>query len=231
VRSTVTAAPLPAWLRNTARSSTQHSPPCAATQPVRSLPALARRRRGRMRPACCSLVAALAAGTLLASPPPAAALHPYGHAFSRPGDFTAEQITAIASRFEVFTVEKSTAADVYGRNGSIAATIGTAKRIKAENNSVKVLMYWNAALHYNTYECESEVQPSWTFKAKGHAQPYYNYSVFAFRRWWVQCAVDAFWGNQPWSEDGWIDGFFLDATPKVASGQNGGPGPVRKSSL
>lgn len=179
-----------------------------------------------MRPACCSLVAALAAGTLLAPPPPAAALHPYGHAFSRPGDFTAEQITAIASRFEVFTVEKSTAADVYGRNGSIAATIGTAKRIKAENTSVKVLMYWNAALHYNTYECESEVQPSWTFKAKGHAQPYYNYSVFAFRRWWVQCAVDAFWGNQPWSEDGWIDGFFLDATPKVASGQNGGPGPA-----
>ena len=33
--------------------------------------------------------------------------------------------------------------------------------------------------------------------------------------------MDAFWGSQ-----GYIDGFFLDATPKVADGQNGGPGPA-----
>jgi hypothetical protein len=165
----------------------------------------------------CATLLALAA----VLPPPAAALRAYGHAYSRPDDFSDDQIAAIASRFEVFTVEKSTDTNKYGPHSSIAATVGTAKRIKALNNSVQVLMYWNAALHYGTYECESEVQPSWVFHKAGHAQPYYNYSVFAFREWWTQCAVDAFWGS-----GGYINGVFLDATPKVASGQTGGPGPA-----
>ena len=123
-----------------------------------------------MRRRCCAVAAAVAAAVLIA--PPAEALHAYGHAYSRPDDFTDAQITAIASRFEVFTVEKATAGKVYGPHGGIAATVGTAKRIKAVNNSVKVLMYWNAALHYNMYECESEVQPSWVLKSGAHAQPY-----------------------------------------------------------
>ena len=40
--------------------------------------------------------------------------------------------------WQVFTVEKSTAEDKYGPNSSIAATVGTARRIKALNNSVQV---------------------------------------------------------------------------------------------
>jgi hypothetical protein len=29
-------------------------------------------------------------------------------------------------------------------------------------------MYWNAALHFGTYECESEVQPGWVIRKPGH---------------------------------------------------------------
>ena len=43
------------------------------------------------------------------------------------------QIAAVASRFEIFTVEKSTAENTYGPNSSIAATIGTAKRFGAHS--------------------------------------------------------------------------------------------------
>lgn len=61
----------------------------------------------------------------------------------------------------------------------IKATVGTARKLKvvqthiyihisshafmvqAINSSIRVLMYWNSALHYNMYECESQVQPSW----------------------------------------------------------------------
>lgn len=70
-------------------------------------------------------------------------------------------------------------------------------------------MYWNSAIHFDFYECESEVQPSW-LHAMAKKPPYYNYSVPAFREWWVRCAVDAVTGNA-----GAIDGLFLDATPKI----------------
>eukprot|EP00040_Diaphanoeca_grandis_P000769 m.16419 g.16419 ORF g.16419 m.16419 type:complete len:376 (+) comp11033_c0_seq1:83-1210(+) len=151
------------------------------------------------------------------------ALRAYGHAYGvRPHDFTSAQYAAIASRFEVFTVEKDHATDVYGnstaphtsphRTNSIAASVGTARKIKALNASVKVLMYWNSALHYNFYECESEVQPSWIMPGPNPAKsvPFYNYSVPAFRAWWVRCAVDAVQNS-----NGALDGLFLDATPKV----------------
>jgi hypothetical protein len=36
------------------------------------------------------------------------ALNAYGHAFSRPNDFTDTQITALATSFKIFTVEKDT---------------------------------------------------------------------------------------------------------------------------
>ena len=48
-------------------------------------------------------------GLFLIVPDAAHALHAYGHAYSRPDDFTDTEIASIASRFEVFTVEKSTA--------------------------------------------------------------------------------------------------------------------------
>jgi hypothetical protein len=65
----------------------------------------------------------LAAAVLISAVPgTTGALHAYGHAFSRPDDFTHSQIAAVASRFEIFTVEKGTAENHYGRRSSIAAT-------------------------------------------------------------------------------------------------------------
>ena len=63
----------------------------------------------------------LAAALLISAVPgTTGALHAYGHAFSRPDDFTHSQIAAVASRFEIFTVEKGTAENHYGRRSSIA---------------------------------------------------------------------------------------------------------------
>lgn len=116
-------------------------------------------------------------------------------------------------------VEKAHAAAVYGnasapppfRTNSYAATVGTARKIKALNSSVKVLMYWNSALHYNFYECEAQVQPTWLRAAQSHKPPEYNYSVAAMRDWWVECAVNSIRGSE-----GMLDGVFIDAVPKVA---------------
>lgn len=148
-------------------------------------------------------------------------LHAYGHAFSRPNDFTPAQYADIAKMFPVFTVEKAMAQAVYGnhsapapfKTNSIAATIGTAKQIKKLNPEVKVLMYWNTALFFNFYECEAEVdQDTWLEHSDTPppVAPFYNYSVPAFRAWWVKCAIDAVNNS-----DGLLDGLFLDATPKL----------------
>ena len=98
-----------------------------------------------------------------------ASLRAYGHAYQAPGDFTPSQYATIASRYPIFTIEKRHAWGVYGnasappgspaRHNSIAATVGTARKIKALNSSTRVLMYWNSALNFNLYECEAEVQP------------------------------------------------------------------------
>lgn len=150
----------------------------------------------------------------------------YGHAFKEPYDYTDEEIQQIASRFAVFTVEKRHAYRTYGDSNeptssprhynSIHATVETARRIKAVNPNVKVLMYWNAAIHYNMYECEDQVQPSWLMPADFHPLPYgnglYDYQNPDFRQWWVNCAVGAMTDIQ---HEGLLDGVFLDATPKV----------------
>jgi len=151
---------------------------------------------------------------------PSLALNAYGHAYSRPNDFTATQYDQIAKRFSIFTVEKDHAAAVYGnktaprpfRSNSIAASVGTARKIKALNPSMKVLMYWNTALFFNLYECEAEVdQEKWLNPPMKKGGPrLYNYKIPEFRAWWVKCAVDAIKGS-----NGLLDGLFLDATPKL----------------
>ncbi len=80
----------------------------------------------------------------------------YGHAYNVPGDFTPAEYKEIASLFSVFTVEKRHAYAVYGnasaqppfQTNSIAASIGTGRNIKKLNPAIKVLMYWNSALHW-----------------------------------------------------------------------------------
>lgn len=88
-----------------------------------------------------------------------ASMSHYGHAYQAPADFTADEYDTIAHTFPVFTVEKRHAFAVYGnasapassphRFNSIAAAVGTARHLKSLNSSIRVLMYWNSAIHYN----------------------------------------------------------------------------------
>jgi hypothetical protein len=163
-------------------------------------------------------LAALVAALL----PSSGAVLPYGHAFSDPGDFTAAEYAFIASTFPLFTVEKRHAMAVYGdasapasspaRYNSIAASVGTARKIKALNPAARVLMYWNSALHYNFYECEADVRAAWLLApSHGMSVPSYNYGVEDFRTWWVACAVGALRNSS-----GALDGLFVDAAPKLS---------------
>jgi hypothetical protein len=152
---------------------------------------------------------------------PCVSVLPYGHAFQTPGDFSEPEYAFIAATYPIFTVEKRHASGVYGnpsapagsprRFNSIAASVGTALKIKALNPAARVFMYWNAMLHYNMYECEEEVQPSWLLKRGAQPQLVYNYSAAGFRAWWVSCAVDALRNSS-----GALDGLFIDAAPKLA---------------
>lgn len=137
-------------------------------------------------------------------------------------DFTPQQKAEIAANFPVFTVEKRHAYGVYGNSSargtpfyynSIKSSTETAKSLKALNPDMKVLMYWNSGLHYNMYECESEVQASWLLPRESSQPARYNYSVEAFRSWWVDCAVSAVVNS-----DGALDGLFLDAVSLVDVG-------------
>jgi hypothetical protein len=122
---------------------------------------------------------------------PCVSVLPYGHAFQTPGDFSEPEYAFIAATYPIFTVEKRHASGVYGnpsapagsprRFNSIAASVGTALKIKALNPAARVLMYWNAVLHYNMYECEEEVQPSWLLRRGAQPQLVYNYSAAGFR--------------------------------------------------
>jgi hypothetical protein len=66
-------------------------------------------------------------------------------------------------------------------------------------------------LHYNMYECEEEVQPSWLLRRGSQPQLVYNYAVANFRAWWVSCPVEALRNSR-----GALDGLFVDAAPKIA---------------
>ena len=117
---------------------------------------------------------------------PCVSILPYGHAFNTPGDFSEAEYAFIAATYPVFTVEKRHASGVYGnpsapagsprKFNSIAASVGTARKIKALNPAARVLLYWNAMLHYNMYECEEDVQPSWLKTRGSQPQPVYVYS-------------------------------------------------------
>jgi len=144
----------------------------------------------------------------------------YGHAYNVPGDFTSEEYATIASTFPIFTVEKRHAYEIYGNSSapypfkynSIAASIGTARKIKALNSSVRVLMYWNSALHWDFYECEADVKPSWLLPPRhGYPAQEYNYSVPEFRAWWAACAIGALRNSS-----GALDGLFIDAVNKLS---------------
>jgi hypothetical protein len=183
----------------------------------------------------------------------ARAIQPYGHAFGvTPNDFSPTEYSYIASTFPIFTVEKRHAMAVYGdpsapafspfRYNSIAASVGTARKIKALNPAARVLMYWNSALHWNFYEvrlrsladvlrararpsnthaapppsfppqCEAAVQPSWLLP------PSHGLDVPSYN--YANAAFRAWWVacavGALANSSGALDGLFVDAAPKLS---------------
>ncbi len=145
----------------------------------------------------------------------------YGHGFSEPHDFTPEEYEYIANNYSIFTVEKRHAwADYGSKPNTEAATIGTAKKLKAINPDIKVLIYWNIVLNWNFYESQTEFNkhPEWRGKdwEFQHVNidpiPTYDLNNPEVQNWWVNAIVDpVLRGN--------LDGVFLDAAPKVPKDQ------------
>jgi hypothetical protein len=145
----------------------------------------------------------------------------YGHGFSEPHDFTPEEYEYIAKNYSIFTVEKRHAWADYGpKPNTEAATIGTAKKLKAINSDIKVLMYWNIVLNWNFYESQTEFNkhPEWKLRdwvfqiANVKPIPMYDLNNPEVQEWWVNAIVDPI-------ERGDLDGVFLDASPKVPKDQ------------
>lgn len=137
----------------------------------------------------------------------------YGHAYSVPHDFTADQYTYIAQNYPIFTVEKRHAYVDYGGNpSSEAATIGTAAKIKAINSKTKVLLYWNSILNYQLYESQATLptdHPEWIAGIHaGTRLEMYDLNNSDLQTWWINSAASIV-------NRGNLDGVFLDAIPKV----------------
>jgi len=145
----------------------------------------------------------------------------YGHGFSEPEDFTPEEYDYIAKNYSIFTVEKRHAWGEYGpKPNTEAATIGTAKKLKAINPDIKVLLYWNIVLNWNFYESQTEFNkhPEWVFRnwvfqhANHDPIPMYDLNNPEVQEWWVNAIVDPVLRGD-------LDGVFLDAAPKVPKDQ------------
>ncbi|TWU44383.1 hypothetical protein Q31b_19190 [Novipirellula aureliae] len=140
----------------------------------------------------------------------------YGHGYSEPHDFTAEEYEYIANNYSIFTVEKRHAYAEYGpKPNTEAATIGTAKKLKAINPDMKVLLYWNAVMNYDAfYESNQEFNqhPEWVHRiwtvGSGTKYEIYDLNNPNCRKWWVDSIADCI-------QRGDLDGVFIDAVPKA----------------
>lgn len=136
----------------------------------------------------------------------------YGHGFSVPTDFTEVEFEYIANTFKVFTVEKRHAYVSYGGSPSTErSTIGTAEKLRDINPDIKVLLYWNAVMNYETlYESNTEFgeHPEWVHSIWPSGYEIYDLENLDCQDWWVNSIVKII-------EDGDLDGVFLDAGPKA----------------
>ncbi|MFC2090516.1 putative glycoside hydrolase [Bacteroidota bacterium] len=145
----------------------------------------------------------------------------YGHGYSDPNDFTPEEYDYIAKNYSIFTVEKRHAWADYGpKPNTEAATIGTAKKLKAINPDIKVLMYWNIVLNWNYYESQTEFNKHPEWRARDwefqHVNidpiPTYDLNNPEVQEWWINAIADPILRGD-------LDGVFLDAAPKVPEDQ------------
>ncbi|MDX2432220.1 MAG: putative glycoside hydrolase, partial [Bacteroides sp.] len=96
-----------------------------------------------------------------------------------------------------------------------AATIGTAAKLKALNPNIKVLLYWNSVMNYESlFESNAEfgAHPEWVHSiwtvGSGTEYEIYDLENIDCQDWWVNSVVDII-------ERGDLDGVFFDAGPKA----------------
>ena len=140
----------------------------------------------------------------------------YGHGYSAPHDFTDKEIEYIANNYSIFTVEKRSGYLDWGpKPNTEAATIGTAKRLKAINPDIKVLLYWNAVMNYEALYESNKIfgqHPEWVHSiwetGSGAKYEIYDLDNSDCRDWWVSSITDCI-------ERGDLYGVFIDAVPKA----------------
>jgi hypothetical protein len=138
----------------------------------------------------------------------------FTHAGKTEGDFTPEEIRALA-RFPLITIEKSQAR-LQGRSCEEGIAVA-ARAIKAVNPAAKVLFYLNAVIDWPGYAARAEFErhAEWALRdRKGELVLFRERKLFdvshpGLREWWADTCAKAM-AAAP------LDGVFMDAVPKIA---------------
>ncbi|MFZ5829438.1 MAG: putative glycoside hydrolase [Planctomycetota bacterium] len=137
----------------------------------------------------------------------------YGHLGKSEGDFTAEELDFLASRFPVVTIEKGQA--VRQRGCTEEGIYEAARELKKRSPQMKVLFYWNTFINYPLYRAFERFDDAWLLRnragkpvLKGGTVPRPDLSLPEVRQWWSDVAAEAM-RSAP------LDGVFADALPQV----------------
>jgi len=130
--------------------------------------------------------------------------------------FSQEELEYLAG-FPILTLEKTTGSTTYG--SSEKGSVEAARAIKAIDPDTKVLYYWNAMVHYGSYDANAEVEAmegAFLEDATGNTllhvniREVYDLSNPAVREWWLDHCVEM-------TDKEEIDGVFVDANIKAVT--------------
>jgi len=141
----------------------------------------------------------------------------YAHLGKSSGDFTDEEASFLAARFNFITIEKRQAVET--RGSTEEGVYFAARQLKKLNPEMKVLFYWNGFLDYAGYKAHETIagHPEWYLRdqsgdlaVKKDRWRKYDLSNPACREWWTDVVKEAV-TSAP------IDGVFLDAVPQITA--------------
>ena len=138
----------------------------------------------------------------------------FTHMGKSEGDFTAEEVRALA-RFPLVTIEKAQAIR-QGRSCE-EGIYEAAREIKRVNPRTKVLFYFNAVVDWPGYEARAEFErhPEWALRNPAgrlslfRERMQFDLSNPGLREWWSNVCGKAM-------QSAPLDGVFMDAIPKIA---------------
>lgn len=135
-------------------------------------------------------------------------------------DFSDSQVRFLATSYDIVTVGNAHAQEQYEDNG--AASVALARRIKAVNADVLVLLYWNSFIEYPfSASTRTDKQEHWYLHDRSgelyepnttlanRSLRRWDLSQADTRNWWVEQVVNTL-------AQGPLDGVFVDALPQVA---------------